>query len=645
MSNLDVHVWVRGASGLAGCRVDNLYAYGGGVLLKFRCPGRLEFLVLEPGLRVHRTLRVQGFEEGLGGFVGVLRRLVRNVRLEGVEQLGFDRVVRFSLGGYSLYVEVLPRGVAALVDSSGSIVASSSRVEMRDRVVKPGAPYRPPPLQTVNPFVESSVESLLEGLRGGRDVVRGLVRGLSVPGEVAEEAVYRAGLSYSASPGGLASGDVERLLEALKTLYMESLEGRGYVVFSSEGLPVEATPFEPRRFSEGGVRVYNSFDEALDDFFSSRIPERSVLDAEAARLEKSLDEARELESRYRFEAEYLRRAAELAASNYELLDSTIECVMRRWRAGSSSSCSNVSEVNVNEGYFTVSLGDYKVKIYYGESVQNVIVRLYREAGELEGKAERAKAAFEEALRKLGELEVKARARIIASRASLRKIAWFERFRWTITSNGLLAIGGRDASQNESLVRRYLRDDDIFMHADIQGGSAVILRTGSVKPSREDLEDSAVLAACYSRAWKAGLGSVDVYWVYGSQVSKSAPPGEYLKTGAFMVYGARNYLRGVKLLLALGVALDSEENPLVIVGSERVVKPRSIAYVILAPGSESVSGASAKVKDLLLKTVDDRGKPYVIALKQEVIGRLIPGKSSIVKASPGDGGLLELGVYD
>ncbi|MFN4045759.1 MAG: ribosome rescue protein RqcH [Acidilobaceae archaeon] len=645
MSNLDVHVWVRGASGLAGCRVDNLYAYIDGVLLKFRCPGRLEFTVLEPGLRVHRTSRVQGFEEGLRGFVRVLRRHVRDLRLEGVEQLGFDRVVRFTLGDYSLYVEVLPRGVAALVDSSGSIVASSSRVEMRDRVVKPGAPYKPPPLQAVNPFTESTIESLWERLRGGRDVVRGLVRGLGVPGEAAEEAVYRAGLSYSTSPESLAGGDVGRLLDALKSLYPESLEGRGYLVFSGEGLPVEATPFEPKRFPGGRVRVYSSFDEALDDLFSSRIPGRGVLDAEVARLERSLAEARELEAKYRSEAEHLRRVAELAASNYELLDSTINCVVKLWRAGDAGKCSNVSEVRVNEGYFTVSLGDYKVKVYYGESAQNVIVRLYREAGELEGKAERARIASEEALRKLGELEVKARARIIASRASLRKIAWFERFRWTITSNGLLAIGGRDASQNESIVRRYLRDEDVFMHADIQGGSTVILRTGNVKPSREDLEDAATLAACYSRAWKAGLGSVDVYWVYGSQVSKSAPPGEYLKTGAFMVYGARNYLRGVKLLLALGVALDTEENPIVIVGSERTVKPRSIAYVILAPGSENVREAGAKVKELLLKTVDDKGKPYVIALKQEVIEALIPGKSSIIRVSRGDGGLLDLRVYE
>ncbi|MDM7275622.1 MAG: NFACT family protein [Thermoprotei archaeon] len=470
------------------------------------------------------------------------------------------------------------------------------------------------------------------------------MRGLGVPGEAAEEAVYRAGLSYSTSPESLAWGDVERLLEALKSLYVESLEGRGYLAFSSEGLPVEATPFEPRRFPGGGVRVYNSFDEALDDLFSSRIPGRSVVDAEIARLERSLAEARELESRYRAEAEHLRRVAEFAASNYELLDSTIDCVVKLWRSGDFSKCSSVSEVNVNEGYFTVSLGDYKVKVYYGESAQNVIVRLYREAGELEGKAERARAASEEALRKLGELEVKAKARIIASRASLRKVAWFERFRWTLTSNGLLAIGGRDASQNESLVRRYLRDEDIFIHADIQGGSTVILRTGSIKPSREDLEDAAILAACYSRAWKAGLGSVDVYWVYGSQVSKSAPPGEYLKTGAFMVYGSRNYLRGVKPLLALGVALDIEENPIVIVGGERAVKPRSIAYVILAPGSESVREASTKAKELLLKTVDYGRKPYVIALKQEAIERAIPGKSSIVKASRGDGGVLDLNVY-
>jgi predicted ribosome quality control (RQC) complex YloA/Tae2 family protein len=355
---------------------------------------------------------------------------------------------------------------------------------------------------------------------------------------------------------------------------------------------------------------------------------------ERVKLERSLAEARELEATYRAEAEARRREAEALAASYDLLERVIECARSMWRLRDLSSCKHVEAVDFNKGFYYVNLGGLKVKIHYGESVQDAIVRLYREAGELEAKARRAGKAVEEALARLAELELKAKARSIALRAKARRVAWFERFRWTITSNGFLAIGGRDASQNESLVRRYLEDRDVFLHADIQGGSTVVLKTGGREPQVEDLEDAAVLAACYSKAWKAGFGSVDVYWVYGSQVSKSAPAGEYLRTGAFMVYGERNYIRNVKLQLALGVTLDNEGNPLVFVGSERVAKRVSIAYVILAPGDRSLDEATL-VKEELVRVVDEESKPLVMAVEVDHIKDVIPGRFRILKVSRGE----------
>jgi predicted ribosome quality control (RQC) complex YloA/Tae2 family protein len=38
----------------------------------------------------------------------------------------------------------------------------------------------------------------------------------------------------------------------------------------------------------------------------------------------------------------------------------------------------------------------------------------------------------------------------------RKAYWFERFHWFITSENYLVLSGRDAQQNELLVKRYLR---------------------------------------------------------------------------------------------------------------------------------------------------------------------------------------------
>ncbi len=634
MSNLDVAVWVSKARGLIGARVDNVYALGDSLYLKFRVAGSdVRYVVLEAGVRAHFTNRISGLEEASKGFLLTVKRFVRDAKLLGLEQLGFDRILKFSFqGNIDLYAELLPRGFLVLV-KDGRVVAASRYAKLRDRVVQPGVEYRPPPLQTLNPF-NLSLEDLTSKIRVGVDVVRGLIRGLGLPGEVAEEVVYRANVNPSLSPGDLAVEDYERIWRELKGIYEESLEGRGFLVLKGN-VPTEATPFRPRRPVEGVIAEYPTFDEALDELFSTRIlAVEEPLRDERVKLERSLEEARELEARYRVEAESRRREAEVLARNYELVESIVSCVRSSWRLRDLSSCRYVVDVDFSNGFYHVGIEGLKIKLYYNESVQDAIVRLYREAGELESKADKARKAVEEALSKLSELELRAKARAIAQKAKARKVAWFERFRWTITSNGLLAIGGRDASQNESLVRRYLEDRDIFLHADIQGGSAVILKIKGREPSREDLEDAAVLAACYSRAWKAGFGSVDVYWVYGSQVSKSAPPGEYLRTGAFMVYGERNYIRNVKLQIALGLTVDREGNPLLFVGNERVVRRASIAYVSLAPGDRSIEEAVA-VKNALVESLDDESKPLALAVEVEQVKNLLPGGFRILKAGKGD----------
>lgn len=42
------------------------------------------------------------------------------------------------------------------------------------------------------------------------------------------------------------------------------------------------------------------------------------------------------------------------------------------------------------------------------------------------------------------------------RQVVRKAAWYERFNWFISSENYLVISGRDAQQNELIVKRYFR---------------------------------------------------------------------------------------------------------------------------------------------------------------------------------------------
>jgi len=165
-------------------------------------------------------------------------------------------------------------------------------------------------------------------------------------------------------------------------------------------------------------------------------------------------------------------------------------------------------------------------------------------------------------------------------------------------------------------------------ADIAGGPFVLVPVRAEKLV-ETLKEAAVLAACYSRAWKEGIGYVDVFWVKGSQVSKKPPSGEYLGKGAFMVYGKRSYVRGVELKLAIGVEVK-EEYARVIAGEENLIASRSPHYVVLAPGDMDPGRVARRVKELLLEKSREEEKILVEAIPLEEFIEKIPGPSRIIK---------------
>uniref|UniRef100_A0A5K3F203 NFACT-C domain-containing protein n=1 Tax=Mesocestoides corti TaxID=53468 RepID=A0A5K3F203_MESCO len=152
----------------------------------------------------------------------------------------------------------------------------------------------------------------------------------------------------------------------------------------------------------------------------------------------------------------------------------------------------------------------------------------------------------------------------------RKPFWFEKFHWFISSENYLVLAGRDAAQNENLVKRHFRQHDIYVHADVHGASSVIVKARRLQPSEQPPpgasgnEDSALpqppmktlieaghMAVALSNAWSAKV-ITNAWWVRYEQVSKTAPTGEYLPTGSFVIRGRKHMLP--QCHLAYGIAI-------------------------------------------------------------------------------------------
>ena len=177
------------------------------------------------------------------------------------------------------------------------------------------------------------------------------------------------------------------------------------------------------------------------------------------------------------------------------------------------------------------------------------------------------------------------------RASERRQEWYEKFHWFFSSEGFLCIGGKDATSNEMVIKKHVDKEDIVLHTDMAGSPFFVVKDGQ-KASEKTIEEAAQAVAVYSKAWKLGHGTADVFYVKPEQVSKEAQSGEFMAKGSFMIRGKTNYLHP-KLEYAFGL-LDEQ----VIGGPLTAVKSRTKNFMVVVPGKEKKSALAKKIKNKL-----------------------------------------------
>lgn len=151
---------------------------------------------------------------------------------------------------------------------------------------------------------------------------------------------------------------------------------------------------------------------------------------------------------------------------------------------------------------------------------------------------------------------------VAAISHMRKVHWFEKFNWFISSENYLVISGRDAQQNEMIVKRYMSKGDLYVHAELHGASSTVIKNH--KPENPvpplTLNQAGCFTVCHSKAWDSKIVT-SAWWVYPHQVSKTAPTGEYLTVGSFMIRGKKNFLPPQPLVMGFGMLFRLDESSL------------------------------------------------------------------------------------
>ncbi|MBN1941539.1 MAG: DUF814 domain-containing protein [Candidatus Diapherotrites archaeon] len=244
----------------------------------------------------------------------------------------------------------------------------------------------------------------------------------------------------------------------------------------------------------------------------------------------------------------------------------------------------------------------RIEIDYSKSLEQNASGYFEKSKKSKKKLEGLCLAMQETKKKLERLEKQKSSEKKEKLVKKRKHAWFESFHWFVSSNGFLVVAGRSAKQNELLVKKHLEKNDMFLHADIQGGAATIIKSGNKKISDQTLKEAAQFAAVFSKAWQRGLASIEVYAVSKEQVSKKAPSGEALSTGAFMIYGKRKWF---KPAMELEIGIKKDENQFITVsGPSTAIKKQSIISLPIKQGSQKPGQTAKKIRAILGKKIGE-----------------------------------------
>jgi predicted ribosome quality control (RQC) complex YloA/Tae2 family protein len=408
------------------------------------------------------------------------------------------------------------------------------------------------------------------------------------------------------------------------------------------GRRVDATPIHLEEYAHLHSEPFDTFTAALDDYFYNFEAdaaesggggrERPDFEAEINKYEHIIRQQQEAIDDFEAQAEAEREKAELLYARYDLVAEILSTVQAareddvawddieaKFEAGREQGIPEaeaVVGVDGSEGTVTLEIDDTRVTVDAAMGVEKNADLLYQEAKRVEEKKEGAKAAIEDTREDLEAAKARRDEWEAADQEGVdgtgpddeaddeddedvdwlseqsipvrQTEQWYERFRWFHTSDGFLVIGGRNADQNEEIVKKYLDRGDKVFHAQAHGGPVTVLKATGPSEAAKDidlpessLDQAATFAVSYSSVWKDGKFAGDVYMVDPDQVSKTPESGEYLEKGGFAIRGDRTYFRDQEVDVSVGITCEDETQ--VIGGPTPAIEPKAETSIRVEPG--------------------------------------------------------------
>ena len=562
-----------------------------------------------------------------------LRSDLLRFKIKKIEQIGSERIAYFTFTGFDkefvIIGEFFGEGNILLCNEEMKILALQHSIDVRHRKLGVGMKYATPPQSGIDIFhiKDSDFEDLITS-----DLIAGkwVGRTLGLPKKYVEGIFELANVDSKKIGTSLSENEIKNIFQTTKSIVANVTTGNHDPVIIHND-KAEVIPIKLGELDEKCSSV-NSFMEGLDVVFTENIVKQgktaqtSESDKKIKDLETQLSEQEKAIEIVKEKSEYITN---FANSLYEMVSKGIISI-EDVNAQSILAEHNAKLIK-EKGSSLIVIRDEKIKLNSKAPLQSIASSLFNEAKRQSGAIKSIEQIKNKTQKKLEKFKNKSQVEMKEILVSeVRKKNWYERYRWFFTSDGMLAIGGRDAPSNSAIVRKHLGKNDKIFHGDIYGSPFFILKDAET-PSAISMNEVAHATVCFSRAWREGMYGLSAYWVNPEQVKKSAPSGQFLPKGSFTIEGKRNFVNIPSLRLAVGI-IPQDDHYLLTSGPLATIKKNSICYAIIEPHGSEMVDVAKKIRIEFLKLEEEITKKISI---DDFVRVLPAGQSQIKEVGFGD----------
>ena len=528
-SSFDVARIVRELSGMIGARARKAYQphYEQVVVRLNRKGVPSTDLVIVRGQRVYTSQRDRPMPSKPSQFAMLMRKHLNNSRLVGVEQLGFDRVIRLTFehggGRLGLVIELFRDGNVLLLDENDVIIQPLTHAKYASRTLKKGVAYTPPP-ETLDPrdMDRAMLDSLLDDSE--HDLIRTLAARANLGRIYGSTACSIAGIDEDVAANSLSSEQRDSLESAIGSMLLHLSEGDDAKMWladseamkawkaadneaardaASSGI-TEIAPIDLGYTDSGTMVGVASLSIAYDAVFGSydaaafiRREEELLVDSGEdggviqAKLGRRAAQQRAAIAKFHERAAITQELGKAIQDNWGHVDSLLSqfnhaVVSESWE-GVMDKIHDVPWIDSADpakqtivAYLPDEDGEpgASITLEVSNTVHQNAQRYFEEARSQKNKAKGAETALASTEKSQERAEKQAAKDAAAGRLRAKKRSkkfWFERHRWAMLSGGHLLVGGRDAKGNDVIVRKHLTSNDLYFHADLHGAPSCSLK--------------------------------------------------------------------------------------------------------------------------------------------------------------------------